>query len=105
MKEPYEEGVANHLGPESCAGRREASGEALTGGDAGAVLSCEIRIIGVPTWLLSTEGNIAGGAIASPGRTPRSQRPDACVDVLCTEPGRSHRRPMAEGPRAGRGRP
>ena len=24
MREPYEEGVATHFGPESCAGRRKA---------------------------------------------------------------------------------
>lgn len=35
------EGVANHAGPESCAGRRKAAGEALTGGRVGRVLSRE----------------------------------------------------------------
>ncbi len=28
MKEPYEEGVTNHLGPESCAGDGNVVGEA-----------------------------------------------------------------------------
>ena len=32
---PYDEGVANHIGPESCAGGREAAREALTGGHVG----------------------------------------------------------------------
>jgi hypothetical protein len=31
MKVPHKKGVANHLGPESCGGRREAVAEALTG--------------------------------------------------------------------------
>jgi hypothetical protein len=31
MKEPYRKGIANHPGPESCEGRREAALEALTG--------------------------------------------------------------------------
>ena len=31
MKEPYEEGVATHFGPESCAVVRKGAGEALTG--------------------------------------------------------------------------
>ena len=31
MKEPYDEGVAIHIDPESCAGAREGVGEALTG--------------------------------------------------------------------------
>jgi hypothetical protein len=34
MREPYEKGVATHLDPESCAGNREAAGEALTGDGA-----------------------------------------------------------------------
>ena len=39
MKEPYAEGLATHGDPESCAGSREAAGEALTGAHAGRVLS------------------------------------------------------------------
>ncbi len=42
MKEPYRKGLANHLGPESCAGGGNAAGEALTGVHAGQVLSSEI---------------------------------------------------------------
>jgi hypothetical protein len=30
MKEPYGEGPASHTGPESCAGARKDTGEALT---------------------------------------------------------------------------
>ena len=30
MEEPYGEGPASHTGPESCVGRRDAAGEALT---------------------------------------------------------------------------
>src|SRR5689334_3145139 len=43
MKESYSEGLANHTGPESCAGVRKSAGEALTGVRAGRVLSCEIN--------------------------------------------------------------
>lgn len=35
MKELYIEGVANHDDPESCAGHRKGTGEALTGAHAG----------------------------------------------------------------------
>ena len=42
MKVPDEEGQANHLGSESCAGVGNGVGEALTGGCAGRVLSPEI---------------------------------------------------------------
>jgi hypothetical protein len=37
----YDEGVAIHIGPESCAGGREAVREALTGECAGQPLSHE----------------------------------------------------------------
>src|ERR1051326_9624800 len=36
---PHDEGVANHIGPESCAGGREAAREALTGVRVGQPLS------------------------------------------------------------------
>lgn len=41
MKESYDEGLANHIGPESCAGSRKDTREALTGVCAGGVLSLE----------------------------------------------------------------
>ena len=37
MKESYDEGVANHIGPESCDGDRKGLSEALTGVRAGRV--------------------------------------------------------------------
>lgn len=43
MKVLYIEGLANHIGPESCIGARKVAGEALTGERAGWVLSCEIN--------------------------------------------------------------
>jgi hypothetical protein len=42
MQEPHKKGVANHLGPESCANGREVVGEALTGEHAGQPSSSEI---------------------------------------------------------------
>ena len=39
MQVPYGEGLAIHIGPESCVGAREGVGEALTGLHAGWVLS------------------------------------------------------------------
>src|SRR5207253_7609232 len=42
MQEPHKKGVANQLGPESCAEGRKAVGEALTGEHAGQPLSSEI---------------------------------------------------------------
>src|ERR1700681_3786566 len=42
MQVLYSEGLANHIGPESCIGVRKGIGEALTGERTGWVLSCEI---------------------------------------------------------------
>ncbi len=58
MKESYGEGPASHTGPESCVGRREAAGEALTGVHADQPLSSEIKSSGTPTLLSKAEGNI-----------------------------------------------
>jgi hypothetical protein len=44
MKESHDEGVANHIGPESCAVVRKDGGEALTGERAGQPLSRESRV-------------------------------------------------------------
>ena len=48
MKVPYDEGVANHIGPESCAGGREVVREALTGVRVGQPLSDETLLNGAP---------------------------------------------------------
>lgn len=42
MKESYRKSLAHYPDPESCVVRREAAIEALTGAQAGRVLSCEI---------------------------------------------------------------
>lgn len=65
MKESYNEGLASHIGPESCVGGRKIDGEALTGAHAGQVSSCEISS-GTPTPLSEAEGNIADGVIGEP---------------------------------------
>lgn len=60
MKESNMEDPASHHGPESCAGGSNASGEALTGGNAGTVLSLEKGYVRVPTLFKEAEGNIKG---------------------------------------------
>jgi len=42
MREPYDEGLANHIGPESCGGASNGAAEALTGVRTGQVLSREM---------------------------------------------------------------
>ncbi len=104
MKEPDGEGLASHPGPESCAGRREAAGEALTAGSVGPVLSCEIKEFGVPMSFRKQKATPVTALIASRGRTPRSQRPGACVDVLCRNLGDPGDARCRTADRAGRGR-
>ena len=62
MKVPCDEGLANHIGPESCAGSREAVGEALTGERVGQLLSGERLHIRSADAFQSAEGN-TGGAL------------------------------------------
>ena len=45
MRVSRDEGVASHVGPESCVGDRKVGGEALTGERAGRVLSLENVIL------------------------------------------------------------
>ena len=59
MKESYGEGLASHTGPESRAGARKGSGEALIGVRAGRVWSREIPQTRVPT--------LCNGRKATPG--------------------------------------
>ena len=49
MQVPYDEGVAIHIGPESCAVAREGLGEALTGVRIGQPLSRESFLFWLPT--------------------------------------------------------
>jgi len=97
MKESYGEGVAIHTGPESCAGGRKASGEALTGVRAGWVSSREIPTLQGADELGDAEGNIARGESASPGRTLRGPRPQARPETSWARIGRSHGCLAAEG--------
>jgi RNA-directed DNA polymerase len=94
MKESHGKDLASHPAPESCAGGREATGEALTGAHAGQPSS---RKIGVPTLLTEAEGNILDGVIGKPSMDP------ARSETLCMR-GNSLRRnreipqaPVADG--------
>ena len=61
MQEPYEEGVAHHLDPESCADVREGVGEALTGEHTGRAIELRNHLSGVPTLSFYGEGNTTDG--------------------------------------------
>ena len=90
MKEPHDEGLASHIGPESCGDGSNAVAEALTGVRAGQVLSREILCtFGVPTLWDSAEGNIGCIVLARYVRTLRGRRPCACTETPFAGTGRS----------------
>jgi hypothetical protein len=85
----YGEGVAIHTGPESCAGRREATREALTGERIGQPLSGEIPIIRSADALVPAEGQHGR---ARDRECPIGSAPSetlACAHVFCAGTGRS----------------
>ncbi len=76
MKVSYDEGIASHIGSESCGGIHEDTVEALTGVCAGWVLSLE-NFIRSADGLRPSEGNTGRIDIARFVRTPRGLRPHA----------------------------
>ena len=81
------EGVAIQIGPESCAGGREAVREALTGERVGQPLNRENDAFRVPTFFLCAEGNMSRRDSARAGSTRRGQRPWHARTLLAREPG------------------
>jgi hypothetical protein len=61
MKGPYEEGLATHLGLESCAGNGDGGRDAVTGVGAGWVWSLEIRATLPGADAVLTRGRPHGG--------------------------------------------
>jgi hypothetical protein len=82
-----DEGIANRIGPEPCAGSREAIGEASAGERIGQPLSRDRILIPGADTVTSVEGNIDGRASASVRRTRRGRRPWHVRTLLVREPG------------------
>ena len=101
MKESHRKGEASHPDPKSCVASRKAGREALTGVHAGGTSSCEISGSGVPTSSTEAEGHTVGSANASNRETPRSQRPQACMETPRARTGRPYQRPTRIRERAG----
>ena len=87
MRVPYDEGVANRIGPEPCAGVREDVGEASVGERIGQPLSRETVINPVADVVHLTEGKIGRRVIASACRIRRGLRPWHVRTLLVREPG------------------
>ena len=74
----YDEGLANHIGPEPCGGLREETDEKSVGGHGDEVWRRESCSSRTPTLVGSVEGNIEEHATASASRALRGLRPSAC---------------------------
>jgi hypothetical protein len=95
VRVPHDEGVANHIDPESCAVAREGLGEALTGEHIGQPLSRERRIVPGADAVRTAEGNMDERAIRKRSDDPAWSQTLACVYAPCAGTGRSHGRPAA----------
>ena len=87
MQVHCDEGVANHVGPESCAGIREGVGEALTRERTGQPLSHDRNFTPGADTVPAVEGNTDGCASASARRTRRGRRTWHVHTLLVREPG------------------
>jgi hypothetical protein len=98
----YDEGLANRIGPEPCAGAREGAGEASVGECIGQSLSRESDIVPDADTVEQVEGNTHGRDNASVHVTRRGRRPWHVQTLLVSgnrESSRSTARSMAAGPR------
>ena len=87
MELSHDEGIASHIGPESCAFVRKNKGEALTGERAGRVWSRENPKSRVPTLLNGWKATRSGSIARDPLR-PCAVRDPEHVRRHCTrEPG------------------
>jgi hypothetical protein len=75
---PCDEGVANRIGPESCAVAREGFGEALTGECIGQPLSRERVLFWVPTPCIRRKAIRLGASSRGPGRPGVVRDPGMC---------------------------
>ena len=103
MQVSYDEGVAIHIGPESCAVAREGFGEALTGGRIGQPLSRERVLFRVPTPCIWRKAHIQAGHCERQD-DPAWSGTLACADAPCTGTGRCRDRPLGNSRRSASGR-
>jgi len=94
MKVPHDEGVADHIGPESCGGCSNTAAEALTGESVGGQLSSEITAIRVPTLLTVGEGYIVRSDTSELWTDPAESENLACAEAFCARIGRSVNPPV-----------
>ena len=78
MKEPYNEGVASHIGPESCLDDPRGHGEALTGESTGGLLSSENTKSRKPILSKCGEGNTVRSAMQAADCSGGVREPGMC---------------------------
>ena len=81
------EGIANHIGPEPCAGIREDVDEASAGVRAGQPLSHDRKLIPGADAVCVAEGKTSERAIVSARMTRRGRRTWHVRTLLVREPG------------------
>ena len=82
MQVRCDEGVANHIGPEPCAGIREGAGEASAGERIGQPLSHEMGKFRVPTLSRKRKATRAGAPSQAPARPGVVGEPGMCARSL-----------------------
>ena len=87
MQVRCDEGIASHIGPESCAVHREVYGEALTGERIGQPSSRDSELILGADAVDMAEGNTSKRATASTRTARRGRRPWHMQTLLAREPG------------------
>ena len=87
MQVRCDEGIATHIGPESCAMHREVHGEALTGERIGQPSSRDSEHISGADAVDMAEGNTSKRATASTWTTRRGRRPWHVQTLLVREGG------------------
>ena len=87
MQVHYDDGIANHIGPEPCAGIREGVGEASAGERAGQPLSRDRKLIPGADAVCVAEGNMSKSANASAWATRRGRRTWHARMLHVREPG------------------
>ncbi len=100
----YDEGVANHIGPEPCGFVRKGKGEASVGDRIGLPLGRESYSPREPKACEARKATRTGALMRAPVHSARSET-QACMDAPCAATGRSHHRPRvlsARGSASGR---
>ena len=102
MQVHYDEGIANRIDPEPCAGIREDVGEASAGGRAGQPLSRDRKLVPGADAVCVAEGDTSESVNASARVARRGRRTWHARKLFAREPGDlriGHRPHGSDGPR------